>query len=133
MNLHISPSSGKPIYRQIIDQVKFLIAAGRLRPDDELPPVRTLAQQLLINPNTVARAYRELETSGLLYKRQGAGTYVSDGKSPLARKERRRILAEHADALLVEAEQMGFTVEELQALLRERHAKLRNHGKEGAK
>lgn len=124
MNLHISPSAGTPIYRQIVEQVKFLIAADRLRPDDELPPVRVLAQQLLINPNTVARAYRELETAGLVYKRRGAGTYVSDGNSPLARKERRRILAERADALLVEAGHLGFELNDVQALLRERHAKL---------
>ena len=66
MQLHITPGDGAPIYRQIIDQVKNLVAAGRLTPGDEMPPIRGLAQQLLINPNTVARAYRELEAQGVL-------------------------------------------------------------------
>lgn len=125
MRLRISPSDGKPVYLQIVQQVKYLIAAGRLRPHEELPPVRTLAEELLINPNTVARAYRELEVAGLIYKRQGAGTYVSDTASPLARRERRRLLAERADALLVEARQMEFTLDEVIELLNEREKKLR--------
>lgn len=125
MRLHISPSDGKPVYLQIVQQVKYLIAAGRLRPHEELPPVRTLAEELLINPNTVARAYRELEVAGLIYKRQGAGTYVSDTASPLARRERKRLLAERADALLVEARQMEFTLDEVIELLNEREKKLR--------
>lgn len=124
MQLHISPGDGKPVYLQIVRQVQFLIAAGRLRPHEELPPVRVLAEQLLINPNTVARAYRELETAGLVYKRAGAGTYVSDTGSPLARRERRRILSERADALLVEARQMEFKLDEVIELLRERDARL---------
>ena len=125
MRLRISPSDGKPVYLQIVQQVKYLIAAGRIRAHEELPPVRTLAEELLINPNTVARAYRELEVSGLIYKRQGAGTYVSDTASPLARRERRRLLAERADALLVEARQMEFTLDEVIELLNEREKKLR--------
>lgn len=126
MNLNISTSDGKPIYQQIVQQVKYLIASGRLCPGDELPAVRVLAQQLLINPNTVARAYRELETAGLLYKRQGAGTYVSDMESPFAQKEQVRILTERADALLVEAEQMKFELDAVIDLVRARHAKLRS-------
>jgi len=124
MQIHINTASGKPIYLQIVAQVKHLIAAGRLRAHDELPPVRVLAQQLIVNPNTVARAYRELETAGLLYKRPGAGTYVSDGASPLARGTRRKILAEQIDALLVEAEHMDFSPDDLDALIEERRKKL---------
>lgn len=120
MHLHVSTAEGKPIYRQIVDQVKYLIASGRLQPGDELPPIRTLAEDLVINPNTVARAYRELEVAGVLSKRQGAGTYVSSGGSPLARQERLRILSERADALLAEAKQMNVTVDELLALVRKR-------------
>ncbi len=120
MHLHISPTEGKPIYRQIVDQVKYLIAAGRLQAGEELPPIRVLAEELLINPNTVARAYRELEVAGLLSKRQGAGTYVSGGGSPLARQERLRIITERIDALLVEARQMDITTEELMELIQTR-------------
>jgi GntR family transcriptional regulator len=130
MRLHISTSEGKPIYLQIVQQVKQLIASGRMEPDEELPPVRVLAEQLLINPNTVARAYRELEVAGWVYKRQGAGTYVSDAGSPLARREQRRILAERADGLLVESRQMGFGIEEVVELVRERDAALGANGED---
>jgi GntR family transcriptional regulator len=103
-----------------VNQIKHLMASGRLGPGDELPPIRVLAEQLLINPNTVARAYRELETAGILTKRRGAGTYVSDKGSPLTRRERARILEGRTDALLVEAQQLDFDLEELTQLIRKR-------------
>lgn len=121
MQLHISPNDGVPIYAQIVAQVKYLVASGRLAPGEELPPIRVLAERLVINPNTVARAYRELETEGVVVKRRTAGTYVSDAGSPLARRERLRILGERADALLAEARQMGIDFEELLDLLRKRN------------
>ena len=120
MQLHISPNDGVPIYLQIVNQVKYLVASGRLKPGEELPPIRVLAKKLLVNPNTVARAYRELETAGVVTTRRTAGTYVSDAGSPLARRERLRILAERADALLAEARQMNVSLEELLELLRQR-------------
>jgi GntR family transcriptional regulator len=125
MQLHISPTDGVPIYQQIVNQVKYLVASGRLRPGEELPPIRVLAERLLINPNTVARAYRELEVAGVVTKRRTAGTYVSDAGSPLARRERLRILAERADALLAEARQMNVGLEEVIELLRERDEAMR--------
>ena len=72
MQIHISPSDGLPIYLQIVNQVKYLVASGRLAPGEELPPIRTLAEQLVVNPNTVARAYRELESAGIVTKRRTA-------------------------------------------------------------
>ena len=120
MQIHISPGDGVPIYLQIVNQVKYLVASGRLRPGEELPPIRVLAERLLINPNTVARAYRELEVAGVVTKRRTAGTYVSDAGSPLARRERLRILAERADTLLAEARQMNIDLEEVIELLRQR-------------
>jgi GntR family transcriptional regulator len=125
MQLHVSPNDGVPIYLQIVNQVKYLVASGRLKPGEELPPIRVLAEKLLINPNTVARAYRELEVAGVVTKRRTAGTYVSDAGSPLARRERLRILAERADALLAEARQMNVTLEEIFDLLRERDEAMR--------
>lgn len=125
MQFHISPSDGVPIYLQIVNQVKYLVAAGRLAPGEELPPIRTLAEQLLVNPNTVARAYRELEAAGIVTKRRTAGTYVSDSGSPLAREERLRILAERIDLLLAEARQMDVDTDELIDLLRAREALIR--------
>src|SRR5213595_956154 len=117
MHLHISANDGVPIYLQIVNQVKYLVAAGRLAPGEELPPIRVLAVQLLINPNTVARAYRELETEGVVTKRRTAGTYVSDAGSPLARRERLKIIRERADALLTEARQMDIGTDQVIQLL----------------
>ena len=79
MQIHISSNDGVPIYLQIVNQIKYLIAAERLTVGEEIPPIRVLAEQLVINPNTVARAYLELERAGLVAKRQGAGTYVAGG------------------------------------------------------
>src|SRR5258706_14025373 len=88
VKLHISAHDGVPIYLQIVNQVKYLVASGRLAPGEELPPIRTLAEQLLINPNTVARAYRELELAGIVTKRRTPGTFVADVTSRLARPQR---------------------------------------------
>ena len=120
MNLHISPSSGVPIYLQIVNQIKYLVSSGQLESGQELPPIRALAEKLLVNPNTVARAYRELEAAGVVEKRRTAGTYVSEQGSPLARRERMKILTERADALLAEAQQMGVEFDDLIDLLRQR-------------
>jgi GntR family transcriptional regulator len=120
MNIHISANDGVPIYLQIVNQVKYLVASGRLQPTEELPPIRVLAEQLLINPNTVARAYRELETAGVVTKRRTAGTYVSDAGSPLARRERLKILTERIDALLAEARQLNVGIDEILQLVRQR-------------
>lgn len=109
-----------PVYLQIVNQVKYLVASGVLGAGAELPPIRVLAEQLLINPNTVARAYRELEAAGIVVKRGTVGTYVSDSPSPLARRERLRILRQRVDALLAEARSMGVGLDELRALLDER-------------
>lgn len=120
MDIHISPHDGLPIYLQIVNQVKYLVAAGRLAPGEELPAIRVLAEQLTVNPNTVARAYRELEMTGVVEKRRTAGTYVSATGSPLARRERLRILTERIDALLAEARQLGIHTDEVVDLLRQR-------------
>src|SRR6185295_7118792 len=122
MQLHISTKDGVAIYVQIVNQVKYLVAAGRLAAGEELPPIRTLAQQLLVNPNTIARAYRELEAAGIVEKRRTAGTYVSEQGSPLARRERMKILSERIDALLAEARQMDIAFEEIVKLAERRHA-----------
>jgi GntR family transcriptional regulator len=120
MQIHISASDGVPIYLQIVNQVKYLVACGRLAPGEELPPIRVLAEQLLVNPNTIARAYMELERDGIVTKRHGSGTYVSDAGSPLARKERIKILSERADALLAEAHHLNVDLDSVIDLLKHR-------------
>jgi GntR family transcriptional regulator len=120
LQIHISPSDGVPIYLQIVNQVKYQVASGRLASGVELPSIRVLANQLKVNPNTVARAYRELEQAGVVTTWRTAGTYVSAAGSPLARRERVRILTERVDALLAEARQMNMSTEEIVELLRQR-------------
>jgi GntR family transcriptional regulator len=120
MQIHISQGDGVPIYLQIVNQVKYLVASGRLAPGEDLPPIRELALQLRINPNTVARAYRELELAGIVEKRRTAGTYVSAAGSPLARRQRLKILTERVDALLAEARQMNIDTDTVVELIRQR-------------
>jgi GntR family transcriptional regulator len=126
MQIHISSANGVPIYLQVVNQIKYLVASGRLTAGEELPPIRVLAEKLLINPNTVARAYRELETAGIVEKRRTAGTYVSDQGSPQARRERMRILAERVDGLLAEARQMDVSLAEVVKLIEQRDAVLQS-------
>jgi GntR family transcriptional regulator len=120
VQIYLSRQDGVPTYLQIVNQIKHLVASGRLKAGEELPPIRVLAQRLLINPNTVARAYRELETAGIVAKRSTTGTYVSDAGSPLARRERLKILSERIDALLVEARQLNVNTDEIIDLLHQR-------------
>src|SRR3954471_19189852 len=122
MQIQISTSDGVPIYQQIVNQVRYLIAAGRLEPGEELAPIRVLAEQLTINPNTVARAYLELERAGIVTKRHGSGTYVSETNSPLPQRQKLKILAGRADALLTEARHLDVELSEIIKLLRERDA-----------
>jgi GntR family transcriptional regulator len=122
MQLRISIESGMPIYQQIAEQVKYLVAGGRLKQGDDLPPIRLLAEQLRINPNTVARAYLELERDGILSMRRGFGTKVAAVKSLLPRREKLKVLAQSADTLLTEARHLNVELEEVVALLRERDA-----------
>jgi GntR family transcriptional regulator len=121
MQIHITTADGVPIYQQIVNQVKYLVASGRLSPGDERPAIRVLAERLIVNPNTVARAYRELESAGVVEKRRTAGTYVSEQGSPLARKERVKILTERVDALLAESRQMDVPYDELVKILDKRN------------
>jgi len=120
MQIHISTSDGVPIYQQIVNQIRYLVASGRLKAGEELPPIRSLAEKLVVNPNTIARAYRELEIAGIVEKRRTAGTYVSDQGSPLARRERTKILSDRIDQLLAEAGHMNVSLEDLIKLMQQR-------------
>ncbi len=120
MQIQVSLQDGVPIYRQIVNQVKYLVASGRLSTGEQVPPVRKLAEQLIVNPNTVARAYRELETEGVLTTRRGAGAFVAENGSPLARREQHRILSERIDVLLAEAGTMNVDLDTVLKLVRER-------------
>lgn len=121
MQIHIVSSDGVPIYIQIVNQVKQLVASRRLAPGEELPPIRVLAEKLVVNPNTVARAYLELERAGIVIKRHGSGTYVSEAPPSFSRREKLKALAQRVDSLLVEAEHLNVGLDEVIALLHERH------------
>ena len=129
LHLTINQDDGVPLYLQLVQQIKRLIAMGFLRPDNELPPVRALAQQLVLNPNTVVRAYRELEVAGLIYKRRGAGTYVSSNSTPFTEDECRRLLAQRADSLVIEGVNLGYDLDRLTELVRERHEEIQRQRK----
>ncbi len=120
MQIRISQDDGTPIYQQLVHQVKLLVSSGRLEHGEQLPAVRKLAEQLLINPNTVARAYRELESEGLVTSRRGAGVFVSAGGSPFSRKEKNRMLNDRVDALLAEAAQLNVDIDTVTELVRQR-------------
>ena len=122
MDITINLTDGVPIYRQIVNQVKYLVASGLLRAGEELPPIRTLALQLKVTPNTIVKAYDELEISGVVHKRRGSGTFVSEGRQQLAIKERRRIIEQRIDALLAEGYQLNFSADDILRMVRERKA-----------
>ena len=115
---HLDLHSGVPVYRQIIDQVRGAIASAALTPGDQLPTVRQLAVDLAINPNTVVRAYRELELGGLLETHQGTGTFISALQIPDADAERQRQLSQIVADAVARAGASGFTVEQLLEQLR---------------
>jgi GntR family transcriptional regulator len=120
-NLHLDLHTGVPVYRQIIDQVRGGMAARTLAAGDQLPTVRQLAVDLAINPNTVMRAYRELELGGLIETHQGTGTFIANKKPEKNDAEREHRLSQLANEFAARAGAAGFTVEEfidsLRALL----------------
>ncbi len=111
--ISIDVKSGVPFYRQIIDQVRSAIATGAVAPGDRLPTVRQLAVDLSINPNTVSRAYTELELTGLVETHMGSGTFVGNRKVEQDEVERRRILDQICQELLSRASSHGFTLEDI--------------------
>ncbi len=110
VEFRIDTKSGVPFYRQIIEQVKFGIAHGRLEPGEQLPTVRGLAVDLSLNPNTVIRAYRELEIEKILETHQGSGTFVGTRQPRIDKLERQRMLDQILTDLLARASSYGFTV-----------------------
>jgi GntR family transcriptional regulator len=122
MQIHITSNDGVPIYVQIVNQVKQLVASGRLTSGDEIPPIRGLAEQLVVNPNTVARAYLELERAGIVTKRHGTGTYIAEPVRVMAQRDRVKALRPRVDALVTEARHLGVELSDVIKLLRERDA-----------
>jgi GntR family transcriptional regulator len=120
MEFRIDTASRLPIYRQLAQQLREAIARGRIVPDQRLPSVRELSRILVINPNTVARVYTELEREGVLNTRPGLGVFVAHPRRELTLKVRRERLLDLVDHLLTEAVHLGFTADELLASVGER-------------
>jgi GntR family transcriptional regulator len=120
LEFRIDSKSGVPFYRQIIEQVKFAVSRGELQPGSQLPTVRQLAVDLSINPNTVIRAYREMEIEGLLETHQGSGTFVRDQKFEIDALERQRMLDQIITEILARASSYGLSFDEVLAGLQQR-------------
>ncbi len=120
MEFRIDPSSRLPIYRQLRNQLREAVARGALQPEERLPSVRELSRTLVVNPNTIARVYTELEREGVLNTRQGLGVFVARPRAELTRKVRKERLLQLLDAFLTEAVHLGFAAEEVLACVQER-------------
>jgi GntR family transcriptional regulator len=117
--LHLDMRSGVPVYRQLIDQILTSMASGSLSAGDQLPTVRQVAVDLAINPNTVMRAYRELEIRGVVSSQQGSGTFITDQKVKAGDAQRRRRLSQMAGELVARAGAEGFNLDELLDVLQD--------------
>ncbi|OFV81917.1 MAG: GntR family transcriptional regulator [Acidobacteria bacterium RBG_13_68_16] len=117
INFRLDPASGVPFYRQVIDQILAGIATGALAPGEQLPTVRTLAVELQVNLNTVAKAYKELEIRGVLTTQQGSGTYIAPVQVERDEVERRRLVVQLVDEFLARAAAAGLPPEEVVAEL----------------
>ena len=113
MYLHLDHHSGEPIYRQIVEAIKYKVACGQLAEGDQLPSIRALSSELKINPRTVVKAYEELRHAGLVVMRQGRGVFVHAQRNNLPAAVRRKTIEEMVQRLLVEASQLGMDDEEV--------------------
>jgi GntR family transcriptional regulator len=123
-NIRITTGSGTPIYRQIVDQVRLAVATGALRPGDALPSVRGLAERLVINFNTVAKAYGELVRDGVLESLQAKGFFVAEKRQVYSEAERRRRLRQALDAFVQEAVFLDFSDDEIRQAVDDKLAEL---------
>jgi len=125
MLIDVDTSDDRPIYAQIVDRVKFAVAAGVLRPGEMVPSVRELSKQLLVNPNTVARAYRDLQAGGLLEPVRGTGLQVTGEAPGRCRAERQGMVRRRLRAAMEEALRSGMDLADLEAMIREEWARSR--------
>ena len=118
MRLNLDHHSGEPIYRQLVEQIKYHVACGRLRGGERLPSIRTLAGELKINPGTVVKAYEELQSAGLVVMKHGQGVFVATNREAAPATARRTAIADMARRLLAEASRMGADADEVLDIVR---------------
>jgi GntR family transcriptional regulator len=117
MTLKIDPANNTPIYEQVINQIKYGIATGELAPDEPIPSIRQLSLRLLINPNTVIRAYRELEREGVIEMRRGLGAFVTRKAPDLCGGERKKIITQKLGQAIAEALDSRLSVEDIRRII----------------
>src|SRR2546425_9767821 len=120
MLVQINYRSGKPVYLQIVDQIKAAAASGALQPGEALPCIRPLAEELHVNRNTIAKAYSELESIGVIETQPGKGCFLKENHSPLRKEVRRKMLIEDIDQAIVQAHHLQVSRDEFLKLLHER-------------
>src|SRR5262245_59698055 len=122
MIIQLNFKSGKPVYLQVIDQIKAAAASGALRPNETLPCIRPLAEELRVNRNTIAKAYSELESIGVIETVPGKGCFIKENHSPLKKEVRRKMLIEEIDQVIVQAHHLQVSSNEFLKLIQERMA-----------
>ncbi len=120
MLFQIDFKSGTPVYLQLVDQIRYAAASGALKSGEPLPPIRTLAEQLRVNRNTVAKAYAELESQGVIQTIQGKGCFLSENNSPFKKQVREKLLQKEIDSAVVTAHHLQVGRDDFLALVRER-------------
>lgn len=120
MEFQVTTAGREPIYQQLAAQIREGVARGRLRPGERLPSVRDLSRTLVVNPNTIARTYTELEREGVLHTRQGLGVFIAPPSNDLTKSSRRRKLSDQIDTLLTQAVYFGFSQAETLELVADR-------------
>ena len=117
MNFRVNPTSAQPLYLQLTQQIRHAVETGVLQPGDLLPGIRTLAEQLVVSPNTVVKAYADLETEGLLEMRHGAGAFIASRRAARPKPDRVRHAQERVRALVERLQEDGFAEDEIQRLV----------------
>ena len=128
LHFQIDPHSGIPVYRQIMEQVRYYVAGGLLKVGERLPSIRELARLLHVNPTTVVKAYTELQHEGVIEMKQGKGAFVAEAGEKMTQRERRKVLERLARQMMVEARQMGAPPELVRRVVEEqlKHVGLSN-------
>lgn len=127
--IQVNPGSSVPIYSQIIEQIKYLIASASIKVGDVLPSVRELALQLKVNPNTIVKAYKELEHEGILEIKHGSGAFVTEKIQAMRKNERKNIIMENIDKLVSQAIHLDINEDELRKIVSDRYREYKNRRK----
>lgn len=119
LHFQIDPRSGLPVYRQLMDQIKYYVASGGLKPGDQLPSIRDMATRASVNPTTVVKGYTELQHEGVVEMKHGKGAFIAASSSSRSDEERRKLIGQLAKQLVIEAKQLGASQTLVEEVLRE--------------